>query len=234
MSGFKSKLENFWYHHKWKTIIGTFFAIFIIIMIVQFVSKTEYDMSVLYAGPKHLTPNQVSAVEQAFNAVIDEDYNGDGLDNMELFNLFMMTDEQVNLSKEGKLTGTVEYPNLSELAENKKQFSTQIMSGEALLLLLDPEEYKLVKDGEGLISLSEVADVSGLVLNDEYSIKLSDTGFGKYFELNKILPEDTLLCFRKVSTLSFLKPSGKENERYEYNKRMTKKILEFSEDQIKK
>ena len=42
-SPFMRWLDNFWYHHKWKVIIIAFFAIVIIIGVVQMLSKEDSD-----------------------------------------------------------------------------------------------------------------------------------------------------------------------------------------------
>lgn len=227
---FKSKVENFFYHHKWKVIIGGAFAVFITIMIIQLFSRTEYDLMLLYAGPRALTPNEVRVTEQAFDKEMNEDYNGDGLMDAELYSLFLMTDEQIQASKDGTLTGQVQIPNTAIIYENRKTFNTQIMSGEALICILDPEEYKLVRENDGALPLSEIEGVDASASQDGFCINFCDTEFAKYYELDKIYPENTVICFRRMSSLSFLKLRSKEEERYEYNKRVFADILSFTHE----
>ena len=71
-------LDNFWYHYKWVTLVTIFFVVTLTIIIVQMITKTNPDCNILYGGPAVLTANQTKEIENAFNALLPEDYNGDG------------------------------------------------------------------------------------------------------------------------------------------------------------
>ena len=43
-------LDNFWYHHKWKTIISLFLIVVLTVCIAQLVEKEDYDACVMYVG----------------------------------------------------------------------------------------------------------------------------------------------------------------------------------------
>ena len=45
-----SRIENFFYHYKWHTIVAAFVTVILIIVGVQMCSKDDYDSYILYAG----------------------------------------------------------------------------------------------------------------------------------------------------------------------------------------
>lgn len=71
-------LDNFWYHYKWVTLVTAFFTVTLSIIIIQMITKTNPDSNILYGGPAVLTANQTKEIENAFNALLPEDFNGDG------------------------------------------------------------------------------------------------------------------------------------------------------------
>ena len=71
-------LDNFWYHHKWKVIIITFFAIVVIVGVVQMVNKEKYDVNVTVATHTTYYTENVDAIERALVSLMQTDMNGDG------------------------------------------------------------------------------------------------------------------------------------------------------------
>ena len=65
-------LDNFWYHHKWKTIIIAAFAFMFITLGTQFAGKSNPDIKILYAGPLYFTPNQSQAVSLCLYDLMDD------------------------------------------------------------------------------------------------------------------------------------------------------------------
>ena len=77
-SPFISKLENFWYHNKWKVIIIAFFAIVLIVGVAQVAGKTEPDATVVVAVPETITPLQSADISSALVSIMPSDANGAG------------------------------------------------------------------------------------------------------------------------------------------------------------
>ena len=46
----KQRVENYWYHYKWHTLIALFIVITLSVCILQLCQKNSYDVYVLYAG----------------------------------------------------------------------------------------------------------------------------------------------------------------------------------------
>ena len=74
---FKSKLSNFWYYHKWHTILGIIGVCFAVMISYQMMTKTVYDNEIVIAGnvPSTLADQPAFAddIRYCFN-----DTNGDG------------------------------------------------------------------------------------------------------------------------------------------------------------
>ena len=62
-SPFMSWLDNFWYHHKWKVLIITFFAIVIIVGVVQMLNKEDPDSEITIATHTVYYKENVDAID---------------------------------------------------------------------------------------------------------------------------------------------------------------------------
>lgn len=222
-------LDNFWYHNKWLVLIGGFFAVAVIIMTMQFFTRDGYDAMVLYTGPRIPNANQTLEIQNAFESVMTKEYDENGEKEVALSSLFLMTDEQL---KDDRYlydeAGNKLFINTGEMVTTKQQFTTQIFVGEAMICLLDPAWYELAAKKDAFVELSELTDVEFEDSYDECALYLHKTDFGEYFTAMDVFPEDTLICFRRMSSTSGLKNEKKEAQRYEYNKGLFCDIIEFS------
>ena len=74
-------LDNFWYHHKWKTILSLFLVFTILVCTLQMCSKEEKgDISVMMAGPYTFLDNEagLSSLRLCLARYLPEDYDGNG------------------------------------------------------------------------------------------------------------------------------------------------------------
>ena len=79
--------DNFWYHHKWKTIIALFLVVVILVCVLQMCQKEESgDITVLLAGPYGFSDE--AAYNNLRNAlslsVYLKDYDGNGVSRADL------------------------------------------------------------------------------------------------------------------------------------------------------
>ena len=148
-------LDNFWYHYKWVTLVTAFFTVTLLIIIIQMITKTNPDSNILYGGPAVLTANQTKEIENAFNALLPEDFNGDGEKITSLQAITLMTKEQIAKAEaEAAENSSVFVYNPQSLENNKTSFSTQLFSGEYVICLIDPEQYKNAYKAGGFAPLS--------------------------------------------------------------------------------
>ena len=218
-------IDNFWYHYKWETLIVIFVAIVLAVVIPQSVTKTEYDTSVLFTGPEFIDADENAAIESAFRQIM-HDYDQNGSKELQLINLTAFTADQAKaLVQTGSYTMSVLSPYLeTNVMDN---FSTQIFAGEASICLLDPYWYSIVRREDGFVPLSEILGYTPEKAIDEYSIYLKDTDFGSFFTAFDVLPDDTVLCMRRMSTASALLGQNRTEKKYEINKKLLVDIFSF-------
>ncbi len=73
----KQKLENYWYHYKWHTILGVFIAFTLVVGITQCSTVQPYDQNCVLYCNRVVHDNGVLALEQELTKRIgDHDKNG--------------------------------------------------------------------------------------------------------------------------------------------------------------
>ena len=224
-------LDNFWYHYKWVTLVTAFFTVTLSIIIIQMITKTNPDSNILYGGPAVLTANQTKEIENAFNALLPEDFNGDGEKITSLQAITLMTKEQIAKAEaEAAENSSVFVYNPQSLENNKTSFSTQLFSGEYVICLLDPEQYKNAYKAGGFAPLSELFGENNIpeYAYDDCALLLSETNFSKFFTAMSVFPDDTLICVRKMSSVSAIKGKSKAEREYNNQLRLFYSIIAFT------
>ncbi len=222
-------LDNYWYHYKWPTLIVLFLSVSIGIMLFQYVGKEKIDISVIYAGPFDPTPNQTKSIESELAKLLGEDLNGDNKKNCQINDFFLLTEEQLKQKQaEAEKNGIYYHADPQQMNNNRQQFTNQVFAGEAIVCLLDPTWYDLLLEQQAFVPLSDVLDEVPEYAFDEYSVRLCDTPFAKYFTALQAFPEDTLLCLRTLSTTTAFKNREEAEKKYEENKEFFISLFEFS------
>ena len=232
------KLDNFWYHYKWTVIIIAFILATVLVCSLQFCTRTEPDVYILYAGPHKFGQTDSMNFESAFSNIA-EDRTNDGRATAELVDFFIMSDEQISgeLDALGDAAANM-VVNYELFASNREAFDNHIVAGDTVICLLDPHLYSSVyvldDDGEKLSGFMKLSDVLGYTpagAYDEYSIRIGDTAMGQYFSVLRGLPSDTLLCVRKLSSFSSLLNKKRAAEYHGYCTEIFKNIFTFTPPQ---
>ena len=182
---------NFWFKYKWHTIIiSAFLAIFLVILI-QFLTATKYDVGVLYAGPEYVVDLQ-DDFSKAFGDFAN-DTNGDGERNVLITSTVVMTPEQQKKKANGNMYDLLAIQQSNK--DTKKSFSDQMMAGNIVICLLDPHLYEEYKD-----AFADVSELLGKELPAELmyapnAVYFKKTDFANYYDESfKRIPKDTVLC----------------------------------------
>ena len=148
--------ENYWYHHKWATIIVGVALLIVLICTMQMCARETPDVYVMYAGPGFLTPNEAREVQNSFRQVM-EDYNGDGERGVMLNAINYLTDAQIkeklDAAKKDDVDLIIDYAGNNEAYE---RFSLEVLAGESVICILDPSFYAQLRGAEALLPLEEV------------------------------------------------------------------------------
>lgn len=220
------KLDNYWYHYKWHTIIGLFLVTVILICSLQMCAKDDYDFEVLYAGPKNLNSQQtILDIESAF-ASIGDDRTGDGKVTVNLVSYWV--DERISPDNEEykDMTPTDVSYAMNQSLNNRQLYLDEVSAGNLVVFLVSPHLFHLVDDEAGFMRVTDVfpelaAYEEEVCVYDEngkinrFGVVLSKTAFGEKAGLAS-LPEDTILCVRKASPMNAFFGADKAEENHNY------------------
>ncbi len=151
--------DNFWYHHKWKTIIISFFLIVFIICTVQMCNRApEADINVLIATPTNFVnePEGTAALEALLSSYLPLDYNENGRKDVSIRHYMILSEEQIKAieSIKDEANNTALYVNHATASDNYKNFYSYLQTGEAAILILDRWAFERVKADGLLVNLS--------------------------------------------------------------------------------
>jgi len=221
------KWANFWYHHKTKVIMISFFSIMILIGLVQLLTRQNPDVYILYSGPDYITPNQNVEMCDALEEIMI-DYNGDGKVYAQLNDLVFMTADQIKeYESEARADGEEPYVDLTHHKNTHDRFVYEVFGQNSSICILAPDQYEIVKAEGGFLPLSELFDEVPEGAIDEYGINLVSTKFAEFYPIFQIFPEDTVIALRRLSTMSALGNKKKAEIRYEYHVDLFEKIISF-------
>lgn len=226
-----SAVANFWYHYKWPTIIISFFVIVIIIAVAQMAGKEKEDVSIMYAGPQYISSEAYDSLRDAMKNIMS-DYNGDGEKGIMFSSLTCMTDTQIEWKyQQAKESGIADFyidksANLSEL----KRFEVNLMVGEHVIMFMDPALYKQASEVCEFVPLAEIFDDVPDCAMDEYAVRIAATEFYDFFDGVQIIPDDTLIVVRRVSSMTAYRKAKDADALQQYHNDMIRDLVEFSLD----
>ncbi len=232
----KSVLENIWYHYKFHILATLFIVLSLAILIPQcMMTSTDYDLSILYAGPSLEYRDQKTNAEirEAFSTLLS-DYGEGGTTKDDLFlrALLVMTDEQYKAETE-KNENVI---NPTFLQEQRRLFRDDVATGKTVICLLDPTlAAELMEEGwllplDALFGESDAAAHAALTGEKDgktvtYGVKLCETDFGKYFDGVNALPRDTVLCMRRMGAMA---PKEDSEEIYAAANHALRRLFSFT------
>ena len=182
-------VENFWYNYKWFVVLFLVVATFIGIATVQYFTKSEPDVSVLYVGSKNLSDADCKRIIASTESRIS-DWNEDGKIKVNLKNFVLLSD--YGLLTQGQKT---------QVREEYQEYSEEILSGDGAILLLDDYFFRELSQDGALVNLYEVYDVLPPAAVSDFGLRLGDTSLyreGGYASL----PKDTVMCLKFSPVIS--------------------------------
>ena len=98
-SPFLERLDNFWYHYKWHTLVALFLIFVFCVCAFQMCSKESYDTYIMYAGHKSISRTSEDGDIPEYNTFVSsfkrvcEDFDGNGEISLSFSNLYVMSEE---------------------------------------------------------------------------------------------------------------------------------------------
>ncbi len=221
--------KNYWYYYKWPVILIAFFAGVILFCVLQSETKEDDDALILYTGPHIFEIGEKSSLENCFSQILTDDYNRDGKWSVSLMDMPAFSDDEIR-----EAVGTSEDMGLmmqyapytyDAVAQN---FTKQVFAGETVICLLDPHWFELLKENDGLVKLEEILGYRPEGLVDDYGATFATLAFAEFFDAAGALPEDTVICFRRLSTASGMTGRDAARKNHENSKQVLRDIFAFS------
>ena len=205
--------DNFWYHHKWKTIISLSLAVIILVCTLQMCQKEdEGDLSIILAGPYAFTAENTNQaqLEKCLSLYLPSDYNDDGKRSADLVIYSLYSKEQIEALRNNVDENGDPAPiqiNTVTNAQEYNNYNTYKMTGESPVMLLDPWLFReMTGNSEHLADLDTLFDATpvGAVYapdsNGEqrcYGVRLGDTVLYQNNIAMQVLSPDTVLCIMR-------------------------------------
>ena len=196
--------DNFWYHHKWKTIAVLFVSLVVLVCTLQMCGREPAaDLNVVVVGPNGFSDGEENyrALQSCLATYLAEDYNEDGEKSVRLVSYDVYSKEEIEALKNrvdenGEPAG-IEV-NTAFNSENWKNFQDYLKTGEVTLLFASPFVYEQLA-GRSLADVSELSDTlpsGAMTVGDKcYGVRLGDTAFYRENRaVREVLSEDTVIC----------------------------------------
>ncbi len=224
-------LENYWYHYKWHTIILAFALIVVLICTLQMCTKEDADVNILYAGSHSFVESGRGELSSAVGAVMPRDYNGDGRKQAGISALYILSEEQIKALRHELIESGEENPliNAGYYAQELNKFYQLLQTGEYSICLMESWIYEKVRENGVFLPLSEALGSKPDLAYDDYTIRLSDTAFGRYFTAAAELPADTLIGFRRQGSLTSLMNRDRAEKTYAQALETFRAMMNFEE-----
>lgn len=211
---FKEKIENYWYHYKWPTIIVTFFVIVAVVLVAQLFQKQKYDAFVMYVGDKEITQTQYADIVTSLKS-LTPDATKDNEITVNFSKLAYITDpekdfySQINVSAKEQLSSMAVLP-----------YYIYIMPREIY------EQYKGTEDASVFEKLSEIYGKNvPSSAEDEYAINYNKTYFAQNCAGGEGFGDDVVMMLKVVPYSNNKRTLQKEQASYEAHMELFKKIV---------
>lgn len=219
-------LDNFWYHYKWHVIVIAFFVMVSAICFVQCGTKNKTDAIIAFAGSTSLRGEQYEPILDVFESLLPTE---DGEKRVFGWHGFSIYDEetlkQLYTDPDTDKLSQYAYNNAKQVNTNNiKDFSTYVLTGDSAVWLVSEYIYQYQQLDQRVVPLAET--FGGEIPEgayDAYAIRLSETALYQYYDVLKVLPEDTLLVFPKALVIG----ASSNAETYAQYQTLYRAIIEF-------
>lgn len=227
------KLENFWYHYKWHTIVGLFVIVALLLLTLQTCNKESYDAYILYAGHHEIKKTSESGDISPYATILSSlkkvtsDFDNDGNVNVTLQNLFVLNNEEAE--KYYDINPGVSI-NTVLVDEDTEMLGQNMLYGDYYLCFLSERlfsEYDERYSGAMFCDLNEyLPEGHDYELISDGGVYLRSLGI---YSLPGIcdLPDDTVVCLRSLSEVSSRLNKSEAEESFRKGEDTLKNILNY-------
>ena len=221
-SPFTAKLENFWYHYKWHSIVALFLIISILVCSLQMCAQETVDFHIMYASGTEISRKSEDGDVPMYNRVTAafekyvEDIDGDGKKNIALGTYFILSDAEI---KEIESTPGKEV-NYSLMSSDSDALSSRFGVGDYYLCFLSTYVYEQYRGTDDLCVFTKLAQYAPegaeLEYYSEYAVLLSSTPLYKNNPaIREAMPADTLVTLQIKRVVGVSKDNDRKYARAE-------------------
>ncbi len=224
-SKFAKWLDNYWYHYKWITLGAIFLIVVIIVCTVQFSEKEKEDITLLYAGPTHLTASQTSAIQSVFNTVMPADFDGNGEKYTAIVGYLIYSEEQMkDIEAETDELGIHLDINNQVNTDNYSRFYDYVLVGESAVCFVDEHLYRNLSSKNRLLPLNVALGSDSGYEDNIYGLRLGSLDLYEDYSALRVLPEDTVVCVLRQPVAGKIS----KDKNYEHELDMFRAIVNYS------
>ena len=220
-----AKLDNFWYHYKWRFIVIVVSVVVLIVCLAQCAKNGKGDDGCyVYAGGYVLSAEERRNMDTVLKTFA-EDVNEDGKIVLGMMNFPIFTSEEIAGYDKN------DQAHVAQMSyDNREAFDQEILAGEATLCFLSPALFADVAKAGGFLSVAEYAaalpaGAETVCYSDvAYGVLLSSLPIATYPGFSS-LPADTVVCLRTATSMNALFGGEAAKLLYEANLAMAKRML---------
>ena len=232
----RERLDNFWYHYKWHSIVAVFLIITVLVCSLQMCKKEKYDTYILYAGS--FNPSRADADGDGISEYsrllsslkrVAEDFDGNGEVSLSLVNYLSMTHEEIEAAKENLKPGE----ELNLIYGDTENLIHTLIYSEYYVCILSEGVYDTYSTYQGTPLFVPLAPFTTEGREYDYytdtAIRLTSPALEAFRALPGIaeLPPDTLICLRAKSSFADKVGPEKNSKNYENAKEVIRNILGY-------
>ena len=220
------KLDNFWYHYKWHSIVALFLVFVITVCSLQMCKKEDYDVYFMYAGGKYISRQTENGNFCEYDVInsslkqVSRDYDENGEVSVSFYDLYMLSSEEIK---------ELEDVNHAYLNNNNNSFRDAMSYSEYYVCFLSESLYREYAKTEGVfMPLKSYTGEGDYRYLDDCAVYLHSEEL-KFSTLPGIcdLPEDTVICMRAKTALSSYFNQKEEAEQFRRGEECLKAIFAY-------
>lgn len=229
-SPFLSKLSNFWYYHKWKVIIISFFAIVFAVGIYQMVTKVDGDESIIISGPQYFDNEEMMEVEKILTSL--KPRNPDGSEKkIDLYTYSVYSEEEMDEANHSETNDEGQYIQQvlpSYNVDKKKEFNGDVGLGRSSILIISESLYLELQAKDWILPLKEifVGELPEGAMSDGHGVRLGETDLYAAYEGLQVLDEDLVVCMIRSLAMG----ANSDKNKYAESVELYKRIVTFEYD----
>ena len=226
-SPFGKKLSNFWYYHKWKVIIISFFVITFTVCSFQMCTKEDPDDMILIAGPAYFDNKDMIAVRDVLTSLKPSNNDGSAK-KLDIYTYSIYSEDELyeaNHSVKNENGQYVTMVNRPYNVEQNSQYFQFLSTGECSILIVSEYLYSNLVENDRVLPLSQLfgEDLPEGALDDGLGVRLGDTDLYASSNALRVLDGDMVICLLR----SYVMGASSNKERYEESKELFIRIVTY-------